>query len=298
MKEIASVDELVAHLRETGDVLFAPEQLHESARDRSLLAENGPTGDWLLSTSKPAPSESDWGDPGGLGPRYGQLLVSESLYQTLCKEIQDDCSAVRRHSSRPIERAFVFVDVSDFSKLASGVQLLVVLALIRLAKETQKVVRVSAEAQLCIGDGYIFVFKSAVTATFFASPLALAIEHAVAGGIVPDFHFRIGVHAGLVRCFWDPGRNGWNYVGDGINGAQRVLGAIGKETDDVVYVSAQVRQRILRSGWSDQVVATLDNKGRKADKHGNAWRVYQVNHTAFSAEGYREEPGAPPEKQP
>lgn len=297
MKEVASVDELVAHLRETGDVLFAPEQLREAAPDQALLAEVGPTGHWMLSTCKPAPAENEWGDPGGLEPRYGQLLVSDALYQTLCKEIQDECSAVRRHSSRSIERAFVFVDVSDFSKLGSGVQLLVVLALIRLAKATQTVVRVSAEAQLCIGDGYIFVFKNAVTATFFASPLALAIEHAVAEGAVPDFHFRIGVHAGPVRCFWDPGRNDWNYVGDGINGAQRVLGAIGKETDDVVYVSAQVRQHILRSRWSDQVLATLDNKGRKADKHGNAWRVYQVNHTSFSAEGYSEEAEASPGPQ-
>ncbi len=168
-KQIASVDELVTHLRETGEVLFAPEQLRAAA-DRSLLAENGPAGDWLLSTCGPALSEGDdWGDPGGLRPRYGQLQVSEELYQTLCKDIQDERSAVRRHSSRPIERAFVFVDVSDFSKLASGVQLLVVLALIRLAKVTLKVLGVSVEAQLCIGDGYIFVFKSAVTATFFGN---------------------------------------------------------------------------------------------------------------------------------
>jgi class 3 adenylate cyclase len=289
-KAIGSVDELVTHLRDTGDVLYAPEQPREAAPDRSLLAEGGPKGDWLLSTSKPALSEDDdWGAPGGLRPRYGQLLVSEDLYQALCKEIQDDCSAVRRHSSRPIERAFVFVDVSDFSKLASGVQLLVVLALIRLAADAQKDVR-AAEAQLCIGDGYIYVFKDAAAATFFASCLARMIEEAVAGATAPDFHFRIGVHAGLVRCFWDPGRKDWNYVGDGINGAQRVLGAIGKETDDVVYVSAQVRQHILRSDWSGQVLATLDNKGRKADKHGKPWRVYQVNHIAFFTGNYHENP--------
>lgn len=283
-----SLDELVDHLRATGKVIWAPKPVRKRRPEVPVDGTTG--GPRSLRLAIPAGSGRGLGNDDGLAGVSSDVLVSGALHEQLCREVTDDTSAVRRHSSRQIERAFVFVDVSDFSKMGSGVQLLVVLALIRLAKVVQTKLACEVEAQLCIGDGYIFVFKNAVAATFFASPLALSIEHAVAEEAVPDFHFRIGVHAGPVRCFWDPGRNDWNYVGDGINGAQRVLSAIGKETDDVVYVSAQVRQQILRSRWSDQVLATLDNKGRKADKHGNAWRVYQVNHTSFFAENYTEDP--------
>lgn len=288
MTTFETVPELVDYLRSSGSVLWAPAV--NAPSDQAIHSMRGAAGEILLATSRQLRPDRLGNGHDGTEPDHSDpLQVSAQLYAELCRQIDDDKSAVRRQSSRPIERAFVFVDVSDFSKMGSGVQLLVVLALIRLAKEVQHAIR-PAEAQLCIGDGYIYVFENAAAATFFASCLAFSIEHAVAESVVPDFHFRIGVHAGPVRCFWDPGRNAWNYVGDGINGAQRVLGAIGKETDDVVYVSAQVRQHLLRSRWSDQVIATLDNKGRKADKHGNAWRVYQVNHASFFAENYTEEP--------
>src|SRR5262249_19665404 len=146
----------------------------------------------------PASSTKVWGFTDGLAQKESLLLVSEELYQVLCRDIEDDKSLIRRHSSRPIERAFVFVDVSDFSKLASGVQLLVVLALVRLSRVSQERVR-DAEAQLCIGDGYVYVFEDPVMATFFAVELAKEIEQAVAANAAPDFHFRIGVHAGRVR---------------------------------------------------------------------------------------------------
>src|SRR5439155_21171504 len=98
--------------------------------------------------------------------------------------------------------------------------------------------RQGLEAQICIGDGYIYVFSEPDRAAYFAGCLAYLIELQVARERLPiDFHFRIGVHVGPVFCFWDPDRDKWNYIGDGINGGQRVLAAIGKEKDDVVYVS-------------------------------------------------------------
>jgi class 3 adenylate cyclase len=140
---------------------------------------------------------------------------------------------------------------------------------------------------LCIGDGYIFVIPSAVTAINFAANLAHVIEVIVAKGWAPvDFHFRMGVHCGPVYCFWDVGRRDWNYAGAGINGGNRVLQAIGKETDDVLFVSDAVRSRVIAK--SDQttffrnLIGNLHNRGRRADKHGKLWRVFEVNHTGVA----------------
>jgi class 3 adenylate cyclase len=142
-------------------------------------------------------------------------------------------------------------------------------------------------ASICIGDGYIFVFRSAIAATAFSAYLAQLIETLVAKQMVPvEFHFRMGVHFGPVFRFWDFGRKDWNFIGDGINGGQRVLSAVGKDTDDVVFVSSQVRQRIIvenrETGFDRATLAAMLNRGRRADKHGNPWRVYEVNHTALA----------------
>jgi hypothetical protein len=69
------------------------------------------------------------------------------------------------------------------------------------------------EAKLCIGDGYIFVFQDALNAVQFAGQLARLIEVMGAKRLLPvEFHFRMGIHTGEVYCFWDSGRNGWNYI--------------------------------------------------------------------------------------
>jgi class 3 adenylate cyclase len=287
MKRIESVKELVDHLRKAGEVIW---DLEVGSPPHPLQAARTPDGDWMLATCIANGQAGEvYEGTDGLALKRDQVLISDAVYQTIREKIYDDESDIRRFSSRQIERAFVFVDVSDFSTLPSGIQQLVVLSLIRLARESQENVQ-EAEAELCIGDGYVYVFKDPVMATFFAAEVAKRIEQEVAANTAPEFHFRIGVHVGQVRCFWDPGRRDWNYVGEAINGAQRVLSSIGKETDDAVYVSAQVRQRIQLSRWSGQVLALLDNKGRKTDKHGKHWRVYQVNHTGFFTANARSQP--------
>lgn len=233
-----------------------------------------------LWVAAPADKRPGVADDDGLVVRRGPL-VTRRLFDDLNKDIWDDKSQVRRSSTRPIERCFVFIDVSDFSKLGSGLQMLVVLSLVRLAEDSALAVMAQPEAKLCIGDGYIYVFKGGVTGTAFAADIANRIEAAVAARSVPEFHFRIGVHEREVRCFYDPGRKDWNYIGEGINGAQRVLGAIGKDVDDVVFVSAEVRQQILSA--DSELLPHLDNKGRRPDKHGTYWRVYQLNHTGVKA---------------
>ena len=103
-----------------------------------------------------------------------------------------------------------------------------------------------------------------------------------------SYHFRMSVHSGPVYSFWDPGRNGWNYIGDGINGGARVLAAIGKDVDDVLFISAEIKQSMTtiadQAKMHGLLLNSLQNKGRRPDKHGHPWRVYEVNHTnAISA---------------
>src|SRR5262249_23098152 len=122
--------------------------------------------------------------------------------------------------------------------------------------------------------------------TYFAAYLAELIETLIAHDKLPvEFHFRMGVHVGKVYCFWDPGRKGWNFIGEGINGGNRVLAAVGKEQDDVVFISGQVRKALLAVRQSHHlapnILRCLINRGRKEDKHKNHWRVYELNHTAL-----------------
>src|SRR5262249_45909577 len=145
-------------------------------------------------------------------------------------------------------------DVSGFSKYPPGQQALVVNSLVWLTGDlgfwsyepAAEALR-DLEAQLCIGDGYIYVFRNPLMATFFAAYLAELIEQLVGRrqqmgprGLHVEFHFRMGVHYGLVYRFYDPGREHWNYIGDGINGGSRVLSVIDKKYDDIVFVSDAV----------------------------------------------------------
>jgi class 3 adenylate cyclase len=241
---LTSVEELLSFLRASNHFLFvreAPDGSWEALKPHPL-----PFKDYFLNIA----TYGDQLEHDGLMPQSGPKVTLELLEQ-LGPLLADDTHELRRRSTWPIERAFVYLDVSDFSKFASGHQLLVVASLVKLLDEENwnygdgKWARQDLEAQLCIGDGYVYVFKDAEKATVFAGYLAQLIEQGVASNIIPEFHFRIGVHVGKARCFWDPGRKDWNYVGDGINGGSRVVAVIGKEMDDVVFVSAEVRQKIM-----------------------------------------------------
>ena len=148
--------------------------------------------------------------------------------------------------------------------------------------------KANLRAQICIGDGYIFVLRDPWKAAFFAAYLANLIENLAANDKLPvTFHFRMGAHVGMVYSFYDPGRNDWNFIGDGINGGQRVLGAVGKDTDDVLYISAQLRQAMVKQARPQHfpdIVQDAHNRGRKADKHGNPWRVYEINHSSLMSQ--------------
>jgi hypothetical protein len=262
-----------------------------------IKTESGPTPHQgesllLLGLARPLPKSRAHADhQRGLMADVSPVWVNTELLKTLNSLVRDDNNGIRRVSSWPIERTFVYLDVSDFSKEYAGRQVFIINSIVHIVGEPDHwdisdglIAKKGLEAQICIGDGYIFVFKDALNATVFAGYLAGLIELlAATDKLYVDFHFRIGVHAGPVYSFWDPGRNDWNYIGEGINGGKRVLSAIGKNTDDVVFVSGAVR-RILTAANVGKVEASrilkcLHNRGRKADKHGNLWRVYELNHT-------------------
>jgi class 3 adenylate cyclase len=228
--------------------------------------------------------------PDGVVGKDGDLWVPRQVMMELARDVQSERSEARRVTSLPIERTFVYLDISDFSRFKPGQQALVINSLVNVVFDkvlwapTARGLFRSFEAMLCIGDGYIFVFDAPFKGAYFAAYLAQLIEVLGAHGALPvEFHFRMGVHIGPVYSFWDPGRQGWNYVGDGVNGGNRVLTAVGKEQDDVVFISGQVRKAIEKvQGEFDEAprfLGLLTNRGRKADKHGNHWRVYEVNHT-------------------
>jgi class 3 adenylate cyclase len=244
----------------------------------------------LLRAAAP-PSGTGETDAGGINQRRSMTFVTPQLLAALQRDLQREDDPIRRLSSWAILRCFVYIDVSDFSGYLPGQEALIINALAGIVGDQQFWTSPlvadawnAVEASMCIGDGFIFVLKDPLLATCFGAYLAQLIEELVARKLTPvEFHFRMGIHHGPVYCFWDRGRKDWNYIGDGINGGQRVLAAVGKEADDVLFISDQVRQEITarsdQSGRFGSVLACLQNRGRRADKHGRLWRVYEVNHT-------------------
>ncbi len=240
-----------------------------------------------------APNVNNAEDPTGITYEEVFLYATWTAIESMKRELLNDESDARRISNLPITRSFVYIDVSDFSRFPPGQQALVINSIVRVVQDEElwlpgiakKALR-GLEAQICIGDGYIYVFKDPEDAVYFASCFGHYIERLIAQQVtrlVPvEFHFRMGIHSGPVYCFWDPGRKDWNYIGDGINGGQRVLAAAGKDKDDVIYVSGELRKALhSKKPFDSNLVAIrrcMQNRGRHLDKHGNPWRIYEINH--------------------
>jgi len=273
--ELSTLADVQSWLAREGRVLF----VHDG-RVCTSTAASGVVKLQLAVPSDPSGTYIGGCPAHGLEGEFSSVAIPVALIDEINEALNDEASIVRRLSSWAIVRAFVYLDISDFSTMPTGVQLLVIQSLLLLSSEAESGVG-QAEAQLCIGDGYIYVWDSARGATWFAHRLARGIEAAVAARRVPEFHFRMGVHIGEVLCFGDPGRKDWNYIGDGINGGNRVLSAIGKETDDVVFVSGQLRTELLKDTDSVSLgmISRMLNRGRRLDKHKNPWRVYELNHS-------------------
>jgi len=228
--------------------------------------------------------------------RDSPLWVSEPVYKELIAELAKEGSEVRSLSSATVDRTFVYVDVSEFSKRPAGHQLLILNALIGVTNDNtwwnngaSAESRADREASLCIGDGYIFVFRTPIHGAYFGAYFAGLIERLISINKLPEFHFRIGIHTGPVYRFWDQwgaasDQGRWNYIGQGIIEGERVLTAIGKDKDDVVYISGETRKKIMGTDTGREqhdISPWLQNHGRQADKHGQPRRVYEINHSGW-----------------
>lgn len=288
---------LTEYYKTSGDLLVAHRARHDDGQRWELSTgkyhDKGHCGKFYnVHKAVAMPLGSGDAATAGVVPQESKTWITGTLRDQLNSQLPDENADIRRLSTWPIERCFVYVDVSDFSKYAPGQECLIINSLVRTVQALadskipeMREATADREASLCIGDGYIYVFKRSSFATFFAASLAYLIELLVAKRVLPvSYHFRMSVHAGPVYSFWDPGRNGWNYIGDGINGGQRVLAAIGKDVDDVLFISADIKQSLTaevdQAKVHSMLLNSLQNKGRRTDKHGNPWRVYEVNHTS------------------
>jgi len=301
MKPIETVDELVAHCKATARCVCArrdeAEQLYYLQTSRRRISGNDQPTLFIEvavlteSTNATFCLDGIASDP-GIPVRDDPNFINE-----IEEHLNDVNSDVRKVSTAPILRTFVAIDISDFTEFRSGHQLLVMNSLVRLMGDEGlfwnspvqfradiKYINFgkdSIEASLCTGDGYICVFENTVCAVLFACRLATVIEQSRSCPHLQPFHFRIGVHCGETSFFWDPGRKGWNYVGEGIIGSHRVLEAIGKDVDDIVFVSDTIRSNLF-DGFADDkgklILNSMINRGRRIDKHGNRRRVYELDH--------------------
>ena len=285
--ELLTRDKVVEVCKERGILLGTSDW--RSGETVRLWAKPQSGGHFELSKASPGVVPSTIYCPAdGLSLILSGMHVGADVKAVLDSELLVDGSDVRRLSIWPVTRSFVYLDVSDFSKFATGEQLIVVNYLQRF---TEQIIRrewweESPESRMCIGDGYIYVFRTPEAALHFACFMAMFIETLpVMEPLVLEFHFRIGLHYGEVNCFWDAGQGDWNYMGDGILGGKRVLDAGGKSVDDVVYLSVQTERAIRR--WppaTHAVLPHLTNIGRRTDKHGKMWRIYQANHNAIASQ--------------
>jgi hypothetical protein len=189
----ADKERLVEHCKRFGLLIYTR---RDPSRERHVIdTENLPFWGASEHTFFPlpvavVPPEEDGQAPlGGVGRAASKAFVTGRLLDALQEELVrgDENSSVRRLSTWPIQRAFVYLDVSDFSKYPPGQEVLIINSIVGIVEHPDYwsallayEARNSVEAMLCIGDGYIFVIKNPVLATFFAAYLARLTEILVA----------------------------------------------------------------------------------------------------------------------
>jgi hypothetical protein len=141
---------------------------------------------YILEKVVPYPTHPDviisgWGgtEKSGFSSGNSHAAVTRETLDQLNDELIDEKNEVRRVSSWTVLRCFVYLDVSDFSKMPAGHQVLVINSIVRAVDNASyweppaaREAKADLEAQICIGDGYIFVLRDPWKAAFFAAYVA------------------------------------------------------------------------------------------------------------------------------
>lgn len=184
----------------------------------------------------------------------------------------------------PIKVGVALLDLVGFSTHPDEVQLHLLVRYQCFARDLAR--RHQVDKMISIGDGTIFVFEEPAIASM--PEFLLELDHELAGYAldwkhdgVPEIDRRVGVHVGNAYCFRDINHE-YNYVGTGINLAQRVSACVPSRTDSAlslrlqspIYVSAEAKREfewlVLPPGVG------FADAGEKEAKHGVRIHAYAM----------------------
>jgi len=197
------------------------------------------------------------------------------------EELRDLGSEGSRYLFRAENKAVIVVDIAQFTQYSMVEQCLAVSTLLSWIEEIEHPMGYEFETEddlpvndrVPTGDGCALILEDSYEACLFASRLGRVFEDTSRKPRWGELHYRMGIDYGPLYVVRDA-RQAWNYVGDAINKAHRVLSTIGQDMDDVIYVS----DRVYRASPIKKPFIPM---GRRRDKHGEMHRVYHLNHYGF-----------------
>lgn len=164
------------------------------------------------------------------------------------------------------QRGIVLIDLADFSKMSNDEQ-------VRLITRFQFYVRhlvqghgPMVESVLSTGDGYFIIFREDGFRAMLRFVMRLIKQltfYNFEDVGANKFYFRIAINVGQVHFFYDI-NDRWNYVGDGINDAKRIIDFIPHQKENAVYLSKQVHDYHKDEGFNFGPIQVGYDKHRKA----------------------------------
>ncbi|MFC1586726.1 hypothetical protein ACFL54_00310 [Planctomycetota bacterium] len=140
------------------------------------------------------------------------------------------------------DRGIVLIDLADFSKLSNDLQVRLITRFQFYIRHMVNLHQQQVESVLSTGDGYFIIYREEGFSSMLRFVMKLIQQLSFYNfedvGIT-KFYFRIAINIGRVHFFFDINER-WNYVGDGINDAKRIIDFIPHEKENAVYLSANV----------------------------------------------------------
>jgi len=140
------------------------------------------------------------------------------------------------------ERGVMLIDLADFSKLSNDNQVRLITRFQFYVGHLVKIHKKQVESVLSTGDGYFIMFRESGFSSMLKFVMRLIQQlsfYNFEDVGVNKFYFRIALNIGTVHFFYDI-NDRWNYVGDGINDAKRIIDFIPNDKENAVFVAANV----------------------------------------------------------